>query len=139
MVGDAGRRLAGGGALDPAEHRHEPRVSGAKPDHLHDVRRHPGHAGAGRVEFLAQNVTTADFGDPVFKASTLREVNERLWQIEDDVRLCERGQDFGPRFVELARSVYRENDQRSALKRAVNELFGSRLIEEKSYPEYPSC
>jgi hypothetical protein len=69
----------------------------------------------------------------------LREVNERLWQIEDDVRLCERGQDFGPGFVELARSVYRENDQRSALKRAINQLFGSRLIEEKSYPEYPSC
>jgi tetratricopeptide (TPR) repeat protein len=63
----------------------------------------------------------------------LKAVNERLWQIEDDIRLCERDQDFGPRFIELARSVYRENDRRAALKRAINELLGSRLIEEKSY------
>jgi hypothetical protein len=63
----------------------------------------------------------------------LKQVNERLWQVEDDIRLCERHQDFGPRFIELARSVYRENDRRAAIKRQINELLGSHLIEEKSY------
>ncbi len=65
----------------------------------------------------------------------LRAVNEALWQTEDDLRLCERRRDFGPRFVELARSVYRDNDRRAELKRRVNELLGSSLVEEKSYAE----
>ncbi len=65
----------------------------------------------------------------------LREVNERLWDIEDELRLCEQRQDFGPRFIELARSVYRSNDHRAALKRAVNELLHSPLVEEKSYAD----
>jgi hypothetical protein len=63
----------------------------------------------------------------------LKGVNEALWQIEDEIRLCERGEDFGPRFIALARSVYRSNDRRAALKRQINELLGSKLIEEKSY------
>jgi hypothetical protein len=63
----------------------------------------------------------------------LRSVNEALWSVEDELRLCEQNQDFGSRFVELARSVYRHNDRRAALKRQINELLGSRLIEEKSY------
>jgi hypothetical protein len=66
----------------------------------------------------------------------LKEVNERLWEVEDALRERERRQDFGPEFVELARSVYRTNDRRAALKRAVNELLHSRLVEEKSYARY---
>ncbi len=66
----------------------------------------------------------------------LRAVNEVLWDVEDQVRACEREQDFGERFVELARSVYHNNDRRAALKRQVNELLGSRLVEEKSYAPY---
>ena len=66
----------------------------------------------------------------------LKSVNERLWEIEDDIRDCERRQDFGPVFIELARSVYRQNDRRVALKRQINELLGSRLIEEKAYAAY---
>jgi hypothetical protein len=66
-------------------------------------------------------------------AAELREVNEALWEVEDDLRDCERAGDFGPCFVELARSVYRYNDRRGALKREINELLGSRLREEKSY------
>ena len=66
----------------------------------------------------------------------LRKVNEALWDIEDDIRDCERSDDFGPRFIELARSVYRSNDQRAAFKRDINELLGSKLIEEKSYADY---
>jgi hypothetical protein len=60
-------------------------------------------------------------------------VNERLWEIEDTLRQCERGGDFGPRFVALARSVYCENDTRAAIKRAINTLANSPLVEEKSY------
>jgi hypothetical protein len=71
-------------------------------------------------------------------AAQLKAVNERLWEIEDEIRDCERRQDFGPRFVELARAVYHTNDHRSALKRQVNELVGSRIIEEKSYAPYQS-
>ena len=67
----------------------------------------------------------------------LQTVNEELWQVEDDLRLCERESDFGSRFVELARSVYRLNDHRASLKRAVNELLNSRIIEEKSYSALP--
>ncbi len=66
----------------------------------------------------------------------LKESNERLWEIEDDIRVCERDKNFGDRFVELARGVYVNNDQRSRLKREINELLGSRLIEEKSYAAY---
>lgn len=66
----------------------------------------------------------------------LQQVNERLWDIEDDIRQCEREQDFSDRFVELARSVYRTNDKRAELKRAVNDLLGSELVEEKSYEAY---
>jgi tetratricopeptide (TPR) repeat protein len=60
-------------------------------------------------------------------------VNGRLWVIEDALRSCEREADFGPRFVALARSVYGENDTRAAIKRAINTLANSPLVEEKSY------
>src|SRR5262249_60817061 len=54
----------------------------------------------------------------------VREVSETRGQIEDDLRLCERRQDFGPRFVELARSVFRTNDRRDELKREIDGLLG---------------
>ena len=63
-------------------------------------------------------------------------VNEALWDIEDEIRDCERRKDFGPRFLELARSVYHSNDRRAALKRELNQLLGSELVEEKSYHAY---
>ena len=63
----------------------------------------------------------------------LDEVNAKLWQVEDDLRLLEADGDFGDRFVALARSVYKLNDHRAALKREVNRVTGSDLIEEKSY------
>ena len=63
----------------------------------------------------------------------LQAVNVALWDIENDIRRAEAAGDFGPRFIELARSVYHRNDQRSVIKRQINELLGSRLIEEKAY------
>ena len=66
----------------------------------------------------------------------LREVNGALWDIEDEIRALEAAGDFGPAFIELARAVYKTNDRRSAIKRQINELLGSRLIDEKSYTPY---
>jgi len=66
----------------------------------------------------------------------LRRVNESLWEIEDDIRECERRRDFGQKFIGLARAVYKTNDRRAALKRELNLLLGSELVEEKSYREY---
>jgi hypothetical protein len=63
----------------------------------------------------------------------LFEVNAALWDIEDEIRLCEARADFGPRFIELARSVYVTNDQRATIKKQINLAVGSRLIEEKSH------
>jgi hypothetical protein len=68
--------------------------------------------------------------------SSLRAINEALWRIEDDIRDCERTKDFGPHFIALARDVYRTNDRRAALKRAIDELLGSDIVEEKSYSSY---
>ena len=66
----------------------------------------------------------------------LKAVNATLWQVEDEIRDCERNQDFGPRFIELARAVYHENDRRASLKRQINLLLNSGLVEEKSYKDY---
>lgn len=66
----------------------------------------------------------------------LRKINEDLWDIEDDIRDCERAKDFSENFVKLARAVYVTNDKRMEVKQAINELLGSRLIEEKSYAAY---
>ncbi len=66
----------------------------------------------------------------------LREVNERLWVIEDDIRLQEKAQAFGAEFIRLARAVYFENDERARIKREINVALGSAYVEEKSYQDY---
>ncbi|MCY2993523.1 MAG: DUF6165 family protein [Planctomycetota bacterium] len=66
----------------------------------------------------------------------LKRMNAALWDIEDQIRDCERRQDFGPEFIRLARSVYHSNDRRAAVKRQINELLGSELMEMKSYAAY---
>ncbi len=66
----------------------------------------------------------------------LQAVNERLWVIEDDIRDKERAQAFDARFIELARAVYVENDERAAIKKRINVKLGSRIVEEKSYKAY---
>ena len=68
--------------------------------------------------------------------ANLKKINETLWAIEDDIRDAEAAQDFGPKFIELARAVYRTNDKRAAIKRDINLLLGSDIIEEKSYHPY---
>ncbi len=66
----------------------------------------------------------------------LYEINTRLWVIEDHIRDLERAKDFGDDFIQTARSVYFINDDRSDVKRKINEITGSNLFEEKSYEQY---
>lgn len=82
----------------------------------------------------AENLNQSDELDRLEEA--LRMVNEALWVIEDDIRVCEAARDFEAKFIELARSVYIQNDKRAALKKSINELCGSSIVEEKSYTEF---
>lgn len=68
--------------------------------------------------------------------AALLSVNKELWDIEDDIRDCERAGDFSDKFVQLARSVYITNDKRADLKKQINIALGSTLVEEKSYADY---
>lgn len=63
-------------------------------------------------------------------------INSQLWNIEDSIRDLERRKDFGEKFIETARSVYVCNDKRSEIKKQINKLTGSNLVEEKSYEKY---
>jgi formylmethanofuran dehydrogenase subunit E-like metal-binding protein len=79
---------------------------------------------------------TASATDISAERAELKRINAALWEIEDEIRLKEKNQAFDARFIELARAVYITNDRRAAVKRAINEKLGSRLVEEKSYQSY---
>lgn len=74
-----------------------------------------------------------DISEPLAR---LKAINEKLWDIEDRIRTKESQGAFDPEFIELARSVYLCNDERAAIKRELNLLLGSELVEEKSYADY---
>jgi hypothetical protein len=102
----------------------------ADPDKLRNV----------RVEYdLLRQVSNAEIAPSerlTALTAQLKEINGRLWSIEDDIRDLERAKSFGTEFVALARSVYRTNDERAATKRLINELLNSAILEEKSYAAY---
>jgi len=75
-------------------------------------------------------------GDVAELRAQLKAVNERLWAIEDDIRVKEKAQAFDDGFVQLARSVYFENDERARIKKDINLALGSTYVEEKSYQDY---
>ena len=102
----------------------------ADPDKLANIHRELRSLTATRKEALDTSPELDGF------TAELRRINEQLWEIEDDIRDCERNGDFGERFIELARAVYRTNDRRAAAKRKINELLGSELVEEKDYADY---
>ncbi len=78
-----------------------------------------------------------NLGEDVIAAlKELKEINEKLWVIEDDIRICESKQDFGSTFIELARAVYFTNDERAKVKKVINLALGSKYVEEKSYEDY---
>ena len=66
----------------------------------------------------------------------VKEVNLKLWNIEDKIRICEKNKDFGKEFIELARAVYSTNDARSKIKSEINDLLGSNIKEVKQYVDY---
>lgn len=81
------------------------------------------------VIFNQLNINPTDFSELVL-------INQKLWNIEDDIRDKERNKEFDDKFVELARSVYITNDKRAELKKNINIKYGSNFIEEKSYTDY---
>ena len=68
--------------------------------------------------------------------NSLKEVNNNLWEIEDNIRIKERDQKFNKEFIQLARSVYKENDKRASIKKEINQKYNSDLVEEKSYRNF---
>ena len=90
------------------------------------------------ASWMAHSAAPAIPGQPDLAdlRAQLKAVNERLWVIEDDIRSCEKKQDFGTSFISLARSVYIQNDERARIKRDINLALGSDLVEEKSYQTY---
>jgi hypothetical protein len=89
------------------------------------------HAELGRHEDLLAALPT----DAALRSlvDRLLVINAKLWEIEDNIRVCERALDFGPQFIKLARDVYRTNDERFSTKRAIDHLLGSAISEIKSY------
>jgi len=71
-----------------------------------------------------------------FYLDELIKINSKLWKIEDDIRDCERNKIFDQKFIDLARSIYIMNDRRSEVKLQINNNFGSKLVEVKSYEKY---
>ena len=67
---------------------------------------------------------------------SLKEINAKLWVVEDDKRMCEKNNDFGNKFIELARKVYLNNDKRSKIKSEINKTLGSNIKEIKQYVDY---
>ena len=72
--------------------------------------------------------------DPLIQE--LKDINLKLWKVEDEIRICEKEKDFKEKFINLARSVYKYNDVRASIKLKINNDFGSSLVEIKSYENY---
>mgnify|MGYP001818310015 FL=1 len=100
------------------------------PEKLHNVRT--------ELTMLNETWSASEYSSADISAQWdgLREVNGKLWDIEDRIRDKEREGVFDPGFIELARSVYFTNDERAALKKSINQQLGSVLVEEKSYADY---
>ena len=85
-------------------------------------------------ESLKKNVKMTDELKNLW--TELKSLNLKLWEIEDNKRLAEKNKKFDEKFIELARGVYKSNDQRSKIKLKINQLSGSRIIEVKKYTSY---
>tara|TARA_Y100000310_G_scaffold310755_1_gene356320 strand:+ start:943 stop:1344 length:402 start_codon:yes stop_codon:yes gene_type:complete len=80
------------------------------------------------------NIEITDKIEKLFKE--IKKVNTNLWNIEDKLRICEKNKDYGKNFIELARSVYLNNDKRSIIKLEINKILGSNIKEIKQYVSY---
>jgi len=83
---------------------------------------------------LEKNIKTELIPDELFKS--LKDVNTKLWIIEDDKRMCEKNSDFGEKFIKLSRDVHFLNDKRAKIKLEINNLTGSKIKEIKEYTSY---
>jgi hypothetical protein len=90
------------------------------------------------LELLQETWRSSAFANANIDAEwqQLREINKKLWDIEDDIRDKERERKFDQEFIELARAVYVTNDERAAVKKTINTKLGSKIVEEKSYAKY---
>lgn len=86
------------------------------------------------LSYLTTNIDKDILNDDLY--TELCGVNLRLWEIEDDIRECERKGQFDDEFIRLARAVYHRNDERAEIKKKINLKYGSQFIEEKSYTKY---
>jgi len=68
--------------------------------------------------------------------NSIKEINIKLWNVEDELRICEKNKDFGKKFIELAREVYFNNDKRAKIKSEINKILGSNIREVKQYVNY---
>lgn len=122
--------------ISPAELLDKISILEIKSDRIGD----PGKLANIRYELkLLQDKVPGQFGDNAAITKlmgALKAVNEKLWEIEDEIRDCESRKDFGETFVQLARSVYLTNDRRAEIKREINVRCGSSIVEEKSYTSY---
>ena len=81
--------------------------------------------------------SAVEFSDKIKNLfNSIKEVNLKLWNIEDEIRICEKNNDFGNKFIELARGVYLNNDKRSKIKSEINKTLGSNIKEIKQYVDY---
>lgn len=89
------------------------------------------------ADVLKNNQITEEQKNALHKATKeLKTTNTRLWEIEDDIREHEKNKKFDDNFIDLARAVYITNDRRSEIKKDINSLLGSEIVEEKSYSDY---
>ena len=86
------------------------------------------------TETKNNNINSSNEIDILYK--NLKETNEKLWDIENEKRLCEKNCDFNDKFIQLARDVYIENDKRSKIKLEINKISGSNIQEVKQYTQY---
>ena len=138
----------------PANHTRYPHVRTPRPRFLRRTARqdrHPAdqvraHGRSGQARQRPQRTVGAGShldgapgrGEVAALRAKLKAVNERLWAIEDDIRIKEKAQAFDDEFIRLARSVYVENDVRARIKKDINLALGSTYVEEKSYEDYGS-
>ena len=88
----------------------------------------------GLKEQLKKNIKTNSEIDRLF--DSLKEINSKLWLIEDDKRMCEKNSDFGQKFIKLSRDVHFLNDKRAKIKLEINNHTGSKIKEVKQYTNY---
>ena len=88
------------------------------------------------LEHLRFIINDKDIDIDIELFANLKLINKRLWDIEDRIRTKEKIQEFDKEFIQIARSVYKENDLRASIKKEINQKYNSEIIEEKSYEEY---